>query len=38
VLASGVSQTDLLASAASSQFIADTIDLTGLAQTGIEYI
>jgi hypothetical protein len=38
VLASGVSQTDLLASAANSQFVADTIDLAGLAQTGIDYI
>jgi hypothetical protein len=38
VLASGVSQADLLAAAANSQFVADTIDLTGLAQTGIDYI
>lgn len=38
VLASGVSQADLLAAAASSVFAADTIDLVGLGQTGIDYI
>jgi hypothetical protein len=38
VLASGVSQADLLASAANSVFTADTIDLVGLGQTGVEYI
>jgi len=38
VLASGVTQADLLASAANSVFVADTIDLVGLGQTGIDYI
>jgi hypothetical protein len=38
VLASGVSQADLLAAAANSVFVADTIDLVGLGQTGIDYI
>jgi hypothetical protein len=38
MLASGVSQADLLASAANSVFTADTIDLAGLGQTGIEYM